>query len=84
MPRKRPITYDVSAVLWKDAAFKHDGHPGTHLVLTVGVIVDMDDESVTIASEQFKDDSPGDLTTIPRGVVCRIIRVGTVRLPEFA
>jgi hypothetical protein len=89
MAKKMPVLRPV-AVIWTDAV-GHDTQPVPLApACTFGVLVSEDKTCVRIATEEFYDGDQRGHTTIPRGMVQRIIRLteargknGHITVPEF-
>lgn len=69
VPRKPKDGYNVSCVFWTDAA--EDDRP--YEAVTMGVITKLDDKQVTIVGEWFIDGDQRNKSTIPIGMVKKII-----------
>lgn len=91
MARKLPFVEPV-AVVWIDATKKDHSAPHTAPAVTFGVLIKNGGsrgDSITVASEAFYDDDKRNFTTIPKGMVKRVIHLapsrgkGILRLPEF-
>lgn len=68
--------FNISAVYWKDAT-GHDEMPEGGLkpirVVTLGVVLEVTKEHVLMVSECFEDESSRQITSIPRGMVKKIV-----------
>lgn len=73
----------VHAVVWEDAAYSDTEKTSTVVAVTVGVILENTDKQVVVAAEVFGDKTSRHYTAIPRRMVDRIVKVGTVKVPEF-
>ena len=80
---KKPIP--LHAIWWLDAAGGGDTANPTHPIpmVTVGFLVENTEGHVTIAAELHSNGDLRDMTTIPRGIVKSLKRVGSVRVPAW-
>ena len=82
MPKKK--TFNLVAVLWKDANIHNDEDAPLPLpvpALTLGLLLEDTPDCVTIASELFADGDMRQKQTIPRGMVIRVIPLRKLQLP---
>jgi hypothetical protein len=75
----------VHAVVWEDASYSDtEKIIDPTFAVTVGVIVEKTEKYIQVACEVFDDKTSRHHTRIPKTMVLRILRVGSVKLPEFA
>lgn len=81
MPKVPSIA--IHAVAWEDATYSDTEQTDTVMAVTIGVILENSDKKIVVASEIFSDKTSRHYTSIPKRMVERVVRVGTVKLPEF-
>ena len=78
-------SFKVSAVYWEDAV-GHDSLPEGGLkpvkTVTVGMIEDHNDKYITVVSEVFEDGSVRQVTSIPNGMIRKIVTLRS-KLPSI-
>lgn len=73
----------IHAVVWVDAAYGDTEKVTPVVAITIGVMLEKNEQHIMLASELFGDSTYRHYTAIPLGMVKRIERVGRLSTPEI-
>jgi hypothetical protein len=75
MARKRRPFLKSVAVYWRDATFSMDKTTCPLVACTMGFLLEETDAHVLVASEQFEDGTFRQHTSVPKGMLLRMVRL---------
>ena len=72
----------IVSVIWDDATYCEDmERSGLSRAATFGVVVEATKDHIKTAAEVFEDKTVRDITTIPAGMVQRVVELGEAPVP---